>query len=141
LVYASYINNAGQILVNATPSSQPVAEGNLTTYLLTPTTGSAPNPVPEIISVLNAAGGFLGTSPQTWTTIVGEDLSKTTRSWTSSDFVNGSLPKSLDGVSVAVNGLPAYDSYISPTQVNFLTPADSTTGPVQVHSLPKSLID
>jgi uncharacterized protein (TIGR03437 family) len=46
--------------------------------------------------------------------------------------VNGRLPTKLDGVSVTVNGKPAYVAYISPKQVNFLTPVDAKQGPVQV---------
>jgi uncharacterized protein (TIGR03437 family) len=46
--------------------------------------------------------------------------------------VNGALPISLQGVSVTVNGLPAYVDYISPTQINALAPDDATLGPVPV---------
>jgi uncharacterized protein (TIGR03437 family) len=49
-----------------------------------------------------------------------------------SDFVNNQLPAQLDGVSVLVDGKPAFVYYISPTQVNVLTPVDANTGPVQV---------
>ena len=38
----------------------------------------------------------------------------------------------MDGVSATVNGKSAYVSYISPTQVNILTPPDAIQGPVQV---------
>jgi uncharacterized protein (TIGR03437 family) len=38
----------------------------------------------------------------------------------------------LDGVSVKVNGLPAAVYYISGTQVNVLSPADSTVGTAKV---------
>jgi uncharacterized protein (TIGR03437 family) len=46
--------------------------------------------------------------------------------------VGGELPTALDGVSATVNGKAAYVYYISPTQVNILTPADAMNGPVQV---------
>jgi uncharacterized protein (TIGR03437 family) len=39
---------------------------------------------------------------------------------------------SLDGVSVTINGRPAYVEYISPTQVNALAPDDTATGQVDV---------
>jgi uncharacterized protein (TIGR03437 family) len=42
------------------------------------------------------------------------------------------MPTQLQGVSVTVNGKPAYVSFISATQVNVLTPLDSTTGAVAV---------
>ena len=38
----------------------------------------------------------------------------------------------MDGVSVTVNGKSAYVYYISPTQVNLLTPPDAMAGAVQV---------
>jgi uncharacterized protein (TIGR03437 family) len=38
----------------------------------------------------------------------------------------------LDDVSVTINGEPAYVSYISPTQINFLLPLDLAPGPVQI---------
>ena len=42
------------------------------------------------------------------------------------------LPTLLQGVSVTVNGLPAYVDYVSPTQINALVPDDDTLGPVPV---------
>ena len=44
------------------------------------------------------------------------------------------LTASLDGLSVTVNGVPAYVYYVSPTQVNILTPPNAISGsvPVQV---------
>jgi uncharacterized protein (TIGR03437 family) len=42
------------------------------------------------------------------------------------------MPAELDGVSVTVNGNAAYVYYISPTQVNILTPPSAIEGPVQV---------
>jgi uncharacterized protein (TIGR03437 family) len=48
--------------------------------------------------------------------------------WQGSDFTNGQMPTQLDGVSVTVNGKPAYVYYISPTQVNILTPPDPMPG-------------
>jgi uncharacterized protein (TIGR03437 family) len=131
----SYINGAGQILVSAVYASQPVgviAKGTeATQYLLTPS-DAAPNP-PVIGAVLNAGSLAPGVSSSTWITIQGLGLSETTRSWTAADMIENQLPTKLDGVSVTVNGLPAYPSYISPTQLNVLAPNDPTTGPVQVH--------
>lgn len=56
------------------------------------------------------------------------------RSWTSSDFSGSNLPVSLDGVSVAINGKPAFVEYISPTQINAIAPDGSAIGhvPLQV---------
>ena len=68
----------------------------------------------------------------TWITIYGTDLASSTRLWASKDFVGGALPTSLDGVSVTVNGKAGFVEYVSPGQLNVLTPDDRSTGPVQV---------
>jgi hypothetical protein len=64
-------------------------------------------------------------APNTWVTIKGGFLSGTMCSWTISDFNNQDLLTKLDGVSVTVNNEQDFVSYISPTQINFLTPARS----------------
>jgi uncharacterized protein (TIGR03437 family) len=87
---------------------------------------------PVINSVVNGASFQPGISASSWITIQGKNLSATTRSWGSADFVNNHLPTELDGVSVSVNGIPAYTYYISPGQLNVLSPDDPTTGPVVV---------
>ena len=65
-------------------------------------------------------------------TILGENLSATTRIWSGSEIVNGALPFELDGVRVSVNGEWAPVYYISPTQINALAPNDLPDGNVQV---------
>ncbi len=82
--------------------------------------------------VVNGASFQPGIAENTFITIKGSSLSSTTRIWGASDFVNNALPTKLDGVSVTVDGKPAYVYYISPGQINALTPADFTLGPVQV---------
>jgi len=84
--------------------------------------------------VVNGASFLPGIAPGTWITITGAKLSATTRSWTGSDFSGSNLPTQLDGVSVSVNGKLAYVSFVSPVQLNVLSPADATQGsvPVQV---------
>jgi uncharacterized protein (TIGR03437 family) len=84
----------------------------------------------------NGATTPLTIAPNMWTEIFGAGLSVggDTRSWQSSDFLNGgtSMPTELDGVSVTVNGKSAFISYISPSQVNFLTPPGALQGAVEV---------
>ncbi len=46
--------------------------------------------------------------------------------------MNNQLPTELAGVSVMVGGKPAYVYYISPTQINALTPPDAMSGAVDV---------
>jgi uncharacterized protein (TIGR03437 family) len=102
--------------------------------------GLAPDPLttptPTVTLVANAEGGLATIAPNTWVEVLGSNISPAgdTRVWQIPDFVNNQLPTSLDGVSVTVNGVPAYIYYISPTQVNILTPPDAISGsvPVQV---------
>lgn len=95
---------------------------------------SAPTITGTVVSSATYAAGPVG--PNSWVTVYGSNLSMTTRSWTDTDFVNGGMPFSLDGVSVILNvfGAPrlAYVGYVSPTQVNFLMPADATGSAYQV---------
>ena len=95
--------------------------------------GSAP---PAVTLVANAEGETPTIAPNTWVEIKGSNLAPSgdTRIWGTADFVNNQLPTALDGVSVKVNGQSAYVYYISPTQINILTPPVAMTGsvPVQV---------
>ncbi len=102
--------------------------------------GLAPDPLltatPAVTGVANAEGGVVTIAPNTWMEILGSNLGPAgdTRIWGNSDFVGDQLPTSLDGLSVTVNGVPAYVYYISPAQVNILTPPNALSGsvPVQV---------
>jgi uncharacterized protein (TIGR03437 family) len=89
-------------------------------------------PAPAITSVDNDADFQPGIASATWLAIFGSNLSTSTYVWQASDFVNGALPTSLQGVSVTINGIPAYVEYISPTQINVLAPDDTTVGQVAV---------
>ena len=81
-----------------------------------------------IAAVTNAASYQPGFAPATWVAIFGTNLSGITYTWQASDFVNGQLPTSLQGVSVTINGTAAYVQYISPTQINVLAPDDAALG-------------
>jgi uncharacterized protein (TIGR03437 family) len=87
----------------------------------TPPTG------PVVSLVANAEGEGLTIAPNTWVEIKGSNLAPSGDShiWQSSDFTGGKMPASLDGVSTTVNGVSAYVYYISPTQINILTPPDA----------------
>ena len=91
-------------------------------------------PAPVITLVANAEGGVATIAPNSWVEIKGSNLAPSgdTRIWQTPDFINSQLPTSLDGVSVTVNGVPAYVYYISPTQVNILTPPNAISGSVPV---------
>jgi uncharacterized protein (TIGR03437 family) len=89
---------------------------------------------PSINSVANAEGESPAIAPNTWVEIKGANLAPSgdSRIWGEPDFTAGVMPTSLDGVSVTVDGRPAYVYYISPTQINILTPPELTQGTVQV---------
>lgn len=96
-------------------------------------TGFAAAPTaPVITSVVSATGDVSTIAQNAWIQIFGANLAPDMRIWGGSDFVNGQMPTALDGVSVTVNGKPAFVYYISSGQVNVLAPLDTTTGSVLV---------
>ncbi len=95
---------------------------------------SAP-PVPQIRTespVLTSFGGKAGFSSNTYLELYGQNLATSSRLWAGGDFNGVNAPTSLDGVSVTVNGKPAFIYYVSPNQININTPEDSATGLVAV---------
>jgi uncharacterized protein (TIGR03437 family) len=76
--------------------------------------------------------GNNGFSSNTYVEIYGSSLSSSKRLWAGADFAGSNAPTSLDGVSVTVNGKPAFVYYISPDQININTPDDTATGPVAI---------
>jgi trimeric autotransporter adhesin len=102
--------------------------------------GSTSAGTPTITSI-DTAGGFPTIAQNGWIEIKGSNLAPAGISspdcapgycWQASDFVNNQMPTALHGVSATVDGKPAYVYFISPTQINVLTPLDSATGSVQV---------
>lgn len=87
--------------------------------------------LPAVAKVINTAGGSPTIAPNTWIEIHGTNLAPVTMDWSNWNFANG-LPTSLAGVSATINRKPAVISYISPTQINVLSPIDNATGPVAV---------
>jgi uncharacterized protein (TIGR03437 family) len=95
--------------------------------------GIAVAPSPLITKVANAEGESLTIAPNTWVEIKGTGLAPTNpRIWQGPDFVNNQLPTALDAVSVMMNGKAAFVYFISPTQINVLTPPDLALGALQV---------
>ena len=85
-------------------------------------------------SIGGAAGPNAGIAGNTWLSIYGTSLAATTRNWQASDFNGSNLPTSLDGVTVTMNGAPAYVYYVSPKQIDVLSPANLQPGPIQVQT-------
>ena len=103
-----------------------------TSVELTPAQAQTSRPSISEGGVVNGASFQPGIMQNSWITIKGTNLSTTTRLWSGADIVNGQLPTTLDGVSVTVDGKPAYIEYVSPTQINALSPSDPSTGTVEV---------
>jgi len=93
---------------------------------------SNPRPVISRAGVVNGASFVRGIAPATWISILGTNLAPTARTWGDADFNGANLPTSLDGVSVTINGRPAYVFFISPNQLNVLAPDDPRRGGVKI---------
>lgn len=96
-------------------------------------------PTTSVDQVVNAGSFLPNIALNTWVAVKGANLSSTTRSWDLGDFVNDALPTELDGVSVTLDGKPAYISYISPGQINILIPVATAQGPVQLQTVNNGL--
>jgi uncharacterized protein (TIGR03118 family) len=91
------------------------------------------NPIVAATGITNAAQVAGGVAPNTFVTIKGTNLAATKRSLVAADVANNLLPTSVDGVTVTINGAPAYITYISPVQINLVTPVElPTSGSVTV---------
>lgn len=105
--------------------------------LVTSITLLEPTPAISSNGVISASsfGGFASAAAGSYIEIYGSNLAGSTRGWAGSDFTEGRAPTSLDGVTVTVDGKPAFVYFVSPTQVNVQVPADvaiSGTAPVVV---------
>jgi uncharacterized protein (TIGR03437 family) len=87
-----------------------------------------PSNAPVITSVATP-GDYPSIAPNTWIEIKGTNLAPPSvgpngMTWsTAPEFANGKRPTQLAGVSVTVNGNPAFMYYVSASQINVLTPA------------------
>jgi uncharacterized protein (TIGR03437 family) len=127
---------ATNVTVTATAFGGSSKSASATVVVAPPATG-----VPVISVVANSTGEAPEIAPNTWIEIKGANLGPVGVSspncapgycWQGSDFVNNQLPTTVHGVSVLVNGKSAFVYYISPTQVNVLTPLDSSQGSITV---------
>jgi uncharacterized protein (TIGR03437 family) len=75
---------------------------------------------------LPLSGGAIG--PQSWVSILGNFAGVPTMDWSNAIGPGGSLPTSLAGVTVSMDGQPCVVSYISPTRIDVLLPASLGSG-------------
>ncbi len=93
---------------------------------------AAPAPASHVNSVVNAAGFQNTISSAGLVSITGSGFGTSTRGWSATDRSSANLPVTLDGISVTINGKPAYVEHVSPTQIDVIAPDDDTVGEVQV---------
>jgi uncharacterized protein (TIGR03437 family) len=122
------LDSATTVTITATPFGDTSKSASATVNLAPANVGTAP----LIHEVANATGEIPTISQNTFIQIKGFNLAENRRVWQASDFVNNQMPTELDGTSVTINGKSAYVYFISPSQVNVLTPFDASTGPVIV---------
>jgi uncharacterized protein (TIGR03437 family) len=75
-----------------------------------------------IVNAATQTAGML--APNGIATLYGTNLSWTTHAVDAGDLNGGTLPTSLEGVSVYVNGILSNLFFVSPGQINFLIPYD-----------------
>ena len=91
-----------------------------------------------VITSVNMAGGAAGIVQNGWIEIKGTNLTALSvgangMTWESArEFASGRMPTGLGGVSVTVNGKPAFVYYVSPTQLNVLSPLDDGIAAAQI---------
>jgi uncharacterized protein (TIGR03437 family) len=103
------------------------------------------NTTPPVITFVDSASGYGGYSYFTsgsWLEIKGSNLADPADprlsaptnpgQWVAADFNGVNAPIALDGISVKINGKPAYVWYLSPGQLNVQAPQDSTLGNVAI---------
>jgi uncharacterized protein (TIGR03437 family) len=119
------------VAANAGPGNPPVQTPTnvyTSTLQLTPAAAvSAPVIDPDGVVPVDSSATTI--QPGSWVSIysfTAKNLANGTAFW------NGDFPTSLGGVSVAVNGKPAYLWYVSPTQINLQAPDDTQAGTVTV---------
>jgi uncharacterized protein (TIGR03437 family) len=131
-----------------TTSGRSGAENDGTIFRLQlPSSGAytCTNTTPPVITSVDSAsayGGYSYFASGSWLEIKGTNmadsadprLSAATNpgQWTSSDFNGVNAPTSLDGISVSINGKPAYVWYLSPGQLNVQAPEDAATGSIAI---------
>jgi uncharacterized protein (TIGR03437 family) len=107
--------------------------GNITAsnlVMVTSITVLAPSPAITENGVVSASGfgGFAAAAVGSYIEIYGSNLAGASRAWTMEDFNDGRAPTALEGVTVTVDGKPAYINFVSPSQVNVQVPEGVSAG-------------
>jgi uncharacterized protein (TIGR03437 family) len=104
----------------------------LPAVLLAQTTNTGPSY--SAASIVNAATQTAGAlAPNTIASLYGTNLAFDTEAVAASDLTAGTLPTSLDGVSVGVGNVLAPLLFVSPGQINFIVPYNLLAGPITIY--------
>ena len=99
-------------------------------------TPAVTTPAPQVRTAQPVLQAFLGgarISPGTWIEIYGSNLAPSTQDWSGLLTNNNTVaPTTINGVSVNVDGKPAFLYYTSPTQINAQVPDGIGQGQVTV---------
>jgi uncharacterized protein (TIGR03437 family) len=87
---------------------------------------------------VNGASFQTPIAPGSFVTIYGQKFIDREAWWDSAITDGKTLPSSLAGIKVRVNGKDCFVNYVSPTQINALTPPDEATGTVPVEVVASS---
>jgi uncharacterized protein (TIGR03437 family) len=82
--------------------------------------------------VVNAASYAPLIAPGSFVAIYGQNLADAAASWDTAILGGKTLPTSLGGVQVQINGKKAFINYLASGQINVLAPPDSTAGLVDI---------
>jgi len=102
-----------------------ITAGNVTFAVVQTTL--APGNRPRLQGIVNGASFSNALSANSFASVVGSALSAGTANW-DNEVRDGVFPKELIATRVRVNGLDTYPVYVSPTQINFLTPPNPFPG-------------
>jgi uncharacterized protein (TIGR03437 family) len=111
-----------------------IAVAGRTVYINQAAAGSSSTSLASIANggVVNAASYAPLIAPGSFVAIFGQNLADAAASWDSAILDGKTLPTSLGGVQVQIDGKKAFINYVAPDQIDVLAPPDSTTGLVDI---------
>jgi len=130
------LDSSGNIYGTASGFYMAGAPLNMMVWELSPATKNLPPPSIAPGGIVPVGSGCTAATltavPGEWVSIYGSNLAGTTAAWNgtspnlpaSSLFWNGNFPQSLGGTSVTINGVGAFLSFVSPSQIIFQVPVD-----------------
>ena len=115
---------------SSTPRTGTLRVAGQTVYVNQPASGQTASSLASLAQngIVNAANGATPIAPGSFVTIYGLNLSDVTDTWSSAIPDGVTLPTALRGVKVLLNGQDCYPSFVSPGQINVLTPPGMSTG-------------